>query len=161
MDAKNGKKWKSGSGDEYTYDELCNIVRENSTKGCRIFIGCDSFVVNKNVIFASAICLSDLGRVNRYFFIRNKEPKSKYPVLISRILEEANKTIEIANNLVNNGHIYDNNIEVHLDVSPEGTGNKTSKFATMVKGFVLGAGFECKFKPFAWASQSVADRHSK
>jgi predicted RNase H-related nuclease YkuK (DUF458 family) len=39
--------------------------------------------------------------------------------------------------------------------------NATSKFSDMLKGYVAGAGFECRIKPDAWASQSIADRHSK
>ena len=52
-------------------------------------------------------------------------------------------------------------IELHLDVSPFAAKEGTSKFSEMLKGYVQGYGFECKLKPNAWASQSVADRHSK
>jgi predicted RNase H-related nuclease YkuK (DUF458 family) len=31
----------------------------------------------------------------------------------------------------------------------------------MLRGYVTGAGFECRVKPNAWASQTVADKHSK
>ena len=31
----------------------------------------------------------------------------------------------------------------------------------MLKGYVQGYGFEYRLKPDAWASQSIADRHSK
>ena len=50
-------------------------------------------------------------------------------------------------------------IELHLDVSPFGTNNGTSRLFEMLKGYVQGYGFECRLKPNVWASQSVADRH--
>ena len=53
------------------------------------------------------------------------------------------------------------NIELHLDVSPFSAGNATSKFSDMLKGYVQGYGFDYRLKPEAWASQSIADKHSK
>ena len=53
------------------------------------------------------------------------------------------------------------NIELHLDVSPFNLNNATSKYSDMLKGFVQGYGFEYQLKPNAWASQTIADRHSK
>ena len=52
-------------------------------------------------------------------------------------------------------------IELHLDVSPFSAGNATSKFSDMLKGYVQGYGFDFRLKPNAWASQSIADKHSK
>ena len=58
-------------------------------------------------------------------------------------------------------NIESENIDLHIDVSPFNLKNGTSKFSDMLKGYVAGAGFECRIKPDAWASQTVADRHSK
>ena len=52
-------------------------------------------------------------------------------------------------------------LELHLDISPFSAGNATSRFSDMLKGYVQGYGLNCKIKPNAWASQSIADRHSK
>ena len=54
-----------------------------------------------------------------------------------------------------------NNIEVHIDASPVEAKMKTSRFIEMLQGYVTGAGFIYKVKPNAWASQTVADKHSK
>ena len=53
------------------------------------------------------------------------------------------------------------NIELHMDVSPFTAGNGTSKYSDMLKGYVQGYGVDFKLKPDAWASQTVADKHSK
>ena len=52
-------------------------------------------------------------------------------------------------------------IELHLDVSPFGLNNGTSKYSDMLKGYVQGYGIDYRLKPDAWASQTVADKHSK
>ena len=52
-------------------------------------------------------------------------------------------------------------IELHLDVSPFGANNGTSKYSDMLKGYVQGFGVDYRLKPDAWASQTIADKHSK
>ena len=63
--------------------------------------------------------------------------------------------------LMNEHDFNPQDIELHLDVSPFNIKNGTSPFSDMLKGYVQGYGFQCKIKPDAWASQSIADRHSK
>jgi predicted RNase H-related nuclease YkuK (DUF458 family) len=58
-------------------------------------------------------------------------------------------------------NVPDAEIELHLDISPAHKQNGTSQFADMLTGFAKGSGFNVKIKPNAWASQSVADKHSK
>ena len=53
------------------------------------------------------------------------------------------------------------NIELHLDVSPFAANNGTSKYSDMLKGYVQGYGVNYRLKPDAWASQTIADKHSK
>ena len=69
--------------------------------------------------------------------------------------------MELAEFLMTEYNLDPDNMELHLDVSPFHANNGTSKFSDMLKGFVQGSGFSCKLKPNAWASQSIADRHSK
>jgi len=52
-------------------------------------------------------------------------------------------------------------IELHLDVSPLGLNNGTSRYSDMLRGYVQGFGIDYRLKPDAWASQTVADKHSK
>jgi predicted RNase H-related nuclease YkuK (DUF458 family) len=52
-------------------------------------------------------------------------------------------------------------IELHLDVSPFNLNNGTSKYSDALKGYVQGYGLDCRLKPDAWASQTIADKHSK
>ena len=51
------KQWTSGSGKNFSFDEVVNILNLYVRNGAKIFIGTDSFIANKKVCFASALCL--------------------------------------------------------------------------------------------------------
>lgn len=153
-------KWFTGSKEFINFSEILKISKESVYKNSKIFIGTDSFVSSEKVTFASAICLHG-NNISRYFFCRQKENYIKYGNLSVRITEEVRRSVEIAEFLMDSHDFDPKNIELHLDISPLHLNNGTSKFSEMLKGYVMGYGLECKIKPNAWASQSVADRHSK
>ena len=152
--------WVSGSGLRTNFSKICENIAVALKDKSKIFIGTDSDVKKRQVTFCMAICIYGNCR-SSYYFSRIKENDNRYPDLISRITEETRLSIELAEHLHNIVGIDKSNIELHLDVSPLEKGTKTSKFSESLKGYVLGTGYECKLKPNAWASQSVADRHSK
>ena len=153
--------WITGSGQEITFSEICRSLNPLLRSGSKLFIGSDSNISKRKITFCKTICIHGLRDHSRYFFKRTKVDTKKFPNLISRITEEARLSIELAEYLTNNHSIPLAKIELHLDVSSTNLNNKTSKFCDMLKGYVNGAGFECKIKPNAWASQSIADKHSK
>ena len=95
----------------------------------------------------------------RYFYKENLQ--MKYSNLVGRITEETRRSVEIACLFMYEYSIEPKNIELHLDVSPFGTNNGTSKYSDMLKGYVQGYGVDYRLKPDAWASQTIADKHSK
>jgi predicted RNase H-related nuclease YkuK (DUF458 family) len=155
------KNWTTGSNQQIDFYEILKVMKEHIIRGARVFIGSDSFISSKKVCFASAVCLygSDLG--GRYFFFKEYENKKPHDILISRITEETRRSLEIACFLMEEYSFDPSLIELHLDVSPFAAGNATSKFSDMLKGYVQGYGFDFRLKPDAWASQSIADKHSK
>ena len=72
------KEWTAGNNNKISFDELIKILKSYNLKGSKIFIGTDSFITNRKVIFASAICLHGKSVSGRYFFIREKEDSKKY-----------------------------------------------------------------------------------
>jgi len=152
--------WVSGSGNKKEFKEVIQVLKTSIASGSKIFIGTDSFKTKNRVNFATAICLFG-GDTSRYFFARESVSKNKYDVLVTRITEEVRRSVDLAEHLMKIENIKSKNIELHIDVSPFNLKNGTSKFSDMLKGYVAGAGFECRIKPDAWASQTVADRHSK
>tara|TARA_B100000131_G_scaffold299628_1_gene320292 strand:+ start:247 stop:741 length:495 start_codon:yes stop_codon:yes gene_type:complete len=154
------KKWISGSGTVHSFDEVSNMVSLHS-RGSKIFIGSDSFLTKKRTCFVTAVCLLTKNKGGRYFLYKEYLKTNQFNVLSVRITEEVRRSIELAEYFMNTYSILPQNIELHLDVSPFGTKNGTSKFSEMLRGYVQGYGFGCKLKPNAWASQTVADKHSK
>ena len=155
------KRWTTGSDKIVPFENLISIVKSYVESGSKIFVGSDSFISKGKVCFASTICLHGSRLGSRYFFYKEKENSSKYINLVSRITEETRRSIELAELLFIKHDLDPAIMEVHIDVSPFHAKNGTSKFSDMLKGYVSGHGFECKIKPNAWASQSVADKHSK
>ena len=93
------------------------------------------------------------------FFRKVFDKRQNFPSLVQRILREVQDSIEIGMNIAE--HVPQAKIELHLDISPAYKNNGTSKISEMVTGYAKASGFDCKIKPDAWASQSVADKHSK
>lgn len=161
MNILNGKNWSSGSGKSQNFQKILEQVSEHSQKNKKIFIGSDSFISRQKVCFVTAVCLLSEGRGSRYFFYKESVPVRHYTILSTRITEEVRRSIELAELFMNESNMPPEMIELHLDVSPFAAKEGTSRFSEMLKGYVQGYGFACKLKPNAWASQSVADRHSK
>ena len=155
------KNWTTGSSQNIDFYEILKIIKEYTIKGSKVFIGSDSFITSKKVCFASAICLYGGEKPSRYFFFKEKIASKNFIALVSRITEETRRSVEIGCLLIEEYGFDPKSIELHLDVSPFSAGNATSKFSDMLKGYVQGYGFDYRLKPDAWASQSIADRHSK
>lgn len=155
------QKWSTGSGVSIDFYEILKIVKEHITSGAKIFIGSDSFISQKKVCFASTVCLYGPNTPSRYFFFKETLPSKVFSALVSRITEETRRSVEIGCLFMDEYGFNPQAIELHLDVSPFSAGNATSKFSDMLKGYVQGYGFDYRLKPDAWASQSIADKHSK
>ena len=155
------KKWITGSGFKIDFYEILQIIKNHTLQGSKIFIGTDSFISNQKVCFATALCLHGGTGPGRYFFYKDKEDSKSFSVLIARITEEVDRSIQLAQLLTQEYKIKSSFIELHLDVSPKSAEEGTSKFSDMLRGYVRGYGLDCRLKPDAWASQSIADRHSK
>ena len=154
------KSWTSGAGDEYGFNSVCEDIKNHLANNGKIFIGTDSFLTGKQCIFATAICLhgatGQLG--GKYFFKRSTALKGNFSELLLRMLKEAQDSIVIAMEL---SEIFpEADLEIHLDIG-SGKKNKTRKFISALTSYAKSAGFKCKVKPYAWASASVADKHSK
>tara|TARA_B100000989_G_C19520988_1_gene464136 strand:- start:652 stop:1137 length:486 start_codon:yes stop_codon:yes gene_type:complete len=155
------KKWITGNDKEIDFYDLLSLTRAYLRQGAKIFIGSDSFMSKSKVCFASAICLHGGENGGRYFFYRENISKLQFLNLVARITEETRRSVEIACLLMDEYNIKPADIELHLDVSPFGTNNGTSRYSDMLKGYVQGFGVDYRLKPDAWASQTVADKHSK
>jgi len=155
------QQWHSGNGEKTSFSKILEIVKQHSKENGTVYVGTDSFFVKDQCTFSNAICLYGANgqKGGRYFFVRKKVPKKGFSNLAVRMLKEAEETIEIAKVISETNPSI--KIELHLDVSSADKQEKTSHLAKMLIGYVKGSGYECKIKPYAFAANSIADRHSK
>jgi hypothetical protein len=152
-------EWHTGSGKQLGFREILNKILKHHTNNGTIFIGTDSFSEKKACVFATSVVLlgADGQKGGRYFI--KKEKVTKPVSFYNRILQEAERSIELALKIT---EIFpDLDLEVHLDISAEDKNEKTSPMAKMLMGYTIGSGFKCKIKPNSFAATSVADKHSK
>ena len=152
--------WYSGCGEEIDDASLSKEISQHIKAKGKIFIGSDSMIRGHGCVFASAICLhgADSQKGGKYFFNRKEEKSKSYKSLQARIMKEVEKSINIGLKLLEE---YPNaEIEIHMDV---GTTKKsqTRGLVETLRGWATSVGFKSKVKPYAWASASVADKHTK
>ena len=152
--------WHFGSGKSVTFEEVLKEIIVYSTGNGIVFIGCDSQIIRGDCIFSTAICMhgADNQKGGYYFFIREKLKRNDFPNLILRLLKEVEKSINMGYKIMDS--IPTANIEIHIDANSKRTA-ATGKYIDMLTGYVRASGFDFKIKPEAWASNSVADKHSK
>ena len=153
--------WNTGSKDIIKFNDIIEQIRKHTLLNGTVYIGTDSFFIKNKCIFATAICLygADKQKGGRYFYIKTSLNKKQFPELSIRMIKEAEKTINLANHIVE--LIPTAKLELHLDISPQENNEGTSHLAKMLVGYVKGSGYECKIKPDAFAAASIADKHSK
>lgn len=76
----------------------------------------------------------------------------------ARMFYEATLALETAQSIFDNTEALP---VIHLDASPSGGTEVTSAFSDELNGYVVGCGFECVLKPWAFVASGIADKHSK
>ena len=153
--------WRSPNGKPLTLSEIFKEIKLHARNEGKIYIGTDSYIDKDRCAFATAICLHGANgqKGGKYFFRKVFYKRQNFSSLVQRIMHEVQDSIETA--LFISEEVPTAKIELHLDISPAHKNNGTSKMSDMLTGYAKASGFECKIKPDAWASQSVADKHSK
>ena len=90
--------------------------------------------------------------------MRSVERSKSLETLRHRITCEVERSIEVAMRVIEFNP--DANVELHIDIGSTNM-SKTRDLKEPLGGWVLGSGFSYKIKPEAWASASVADKHTK
>jgi predicted RNase H-related nuclease YkuK (DUF458 family) len=152
--------WHSGSGKPVSLEEILKCIHSHTRNNGSVYLGCDSQIYREKCTFSTVVCLHGADDQNGgyYFFRREKENRSSYPTMLTRLLKEVELSVELGYNILEQNPETD--IEIHIDANSK-KDQPTGKFAEMLMGYAKGAGFRCKIKPDAWASNSIADKHSK
>jgi len=143
------------------FSEIISLISSNENYS--IYVGCDSHAAkgtNNKYLFAIVVCLISNSRSNsgnKYFYCRGVH-KRVFKTLKERLTEEVSFSAQVAMDI---NKIFPNRIvTLHADSSND-MKNKSAQFTEMFRRWAMGIG--CKFasKPDAWASTSIADKHSK
>lgn len=131
------------------------IIREQANgHRLKVCVGSDSHVYGDEISYATAVVFIREGK-GAFTFIRKQREFQKISIK-ERMLNEVNKSVEIAYAICSILEIYDVEMEVHADINtdPEFKSNVALKDAM---GYILGMGYVFKAKPYAFASSNCAD----
>ena len=131
------------------------IIREqNLGYQLKVCIGSDSHVYGNEIQYATAIVFVRKGK-GAFTFIRKQKEFQKISIK-ERMLNEVNKSVEIAYRIFEILEKYNVEMEVHADINtdPDFKSNIALKDAM---GYILGMGYVFKAKPYAFASSNCAD----
>lgn len=145
--------WCDISGKTSTINEVIARV-EN---GHEVHVGSDSQLVGGMWRVATVICIYNPGRGGIYFFSKKIEKKDMFRSLEERLLSEVAESLETADMIRS---LKDIKVCVHADVNSDSSA-KSQKTMTRVISYVNAMGYECLVKPKAWASTTIADKHTR
>lgn len=131
------------------------IIREQANgHRLKVCVGSDSHVYGDAINYATAVVFIREGK-GAFTFIR-KEREIQSISIKERMLNEVNKSVEIAYAICSVLDTYGVEMEVHADINtdPDFKSNVALKDAM---GYILGMGYVFKAKPFAFASSNCAD----
>jgi len=131
------------------------IIRELANgHRLKVCVGSDSHVYGDEISYATAVVVIREGK-GAFTFIK-KQREFQTISIKERMLNEVNKSVEIAYAICSILEMYDVEMEVHADINtdPDFKSNVALKDAM---GYILGMGYTFKAKPFAFASSNCAD----
>ncbi|MPS71707.1 MAG: hypothetical protein E2590_00980 [Chryseobacterium sp.] len=131
------------------------IIRELANgHRLKVCVGSDSHVYGNTISYATAVVVIREGK-GAFTFIR-KQREIQTISIKERMLNEVNKSVEIAYTICSILETYNVEMEVHADINtdPDFKSNVALKDAM---GYILGMGYTFKAKPFAFASSNCAD----
>ena len=152
--------WRKFNGDPIELpiiDAVENVIRRETEKGyhLKVCIGTDSQVKGNVTDFATVIVFLREKR-GAFMFIHQERTSQKMSIK-ERMLNEVQKSIDIAYKLCDLLDLYDVDLEVHADINTNPM-FKSNQALHEAMGYILSMGFVFKAKPEAFASSYCANK---
>ncbi len=153
-------KWRKLNGEPIIDDistEVEHIILKEKENGykLKVCIGTDSQVTGESTEFATVIVFV---RPKHGGFMLISSEKTKRPFsLKERMIEEVNRSIQIAYKICPLLDQYQVDLEVHADINTNPQFKSNSALSEAM-GYILGMGFVFKAKPDAFASSYCANK---
>lgn len=143
--------FKKFTGEEIdTFKYIKDYVADKDN--IEILVGTDSQNKNNYTIYSTVIALYTPGHGAHCIFKRWKTKKEK--IRNTRLLNEVEASLNIANELVNNGCPKPKYIDIDINPNPKYKSNEVYQVA---KGWIEGMGYEVRYKTLAPLVTSMAD----
>lgn len=138
-------------------DAVQYALRSEKGKGfdVKVCIGTDSQVKGSVTEFATVIVFVRKG--NGAFMFISKELRTESYCIKQRMMQEVNKSIEVAHHLSDMLRSMNVAMEVHIDINRHKAFKSNEAFNDAV-GYITGMGFAYKAKPHAFASSCCANK---
>lgn len=151
--------WQNMSGRFFT-DPIETLVKEaiireqNLGHTLKVCIGSDSHVYGNEIHYATAVVFVRKGK-GAFTFIR-KQKEFQNISIKERMLNEVNRSVEIAYRIFEILDEFKVEMEVHADINTDAE-FKSNIALKDAMGYILGMGYVFKAKPYAFASSNCAD----
>ncbi len=138
-------------------DEIRDILmyERNAEHDISVCIGTDSQVKGGITEFATVIVFIRKGK-GGFMYISNEVCKRRMSVK-QRMLEEVQRSIDVAYSLCDLFIAFDVAMEIHADINTNPNFKSNEAFKDSM-GYITGMGFAFKAKPHAFASSSCANK---
>jgi hypothetical protein len=131
------------------------IAEKANGHNLKVCIGTDSQVKGKEIEFATVIVFIRKGKGG--FMYIQKELVERKMAIKERMLDEVNRSVNIAFKLCNIFTQFKVEMEVHVDINTQPHYKSNAAFKEAM-GYIMGMGFAFKAKPQAFASSSCANK---
>jgi predicted RNase H-related nuclease YkuK (DUF458 family) len=148
----NGKRIMQSISEEVKQSIQTELINGNNLRIC---IGTDSQVKGNCIEFATVIVFIRKGN-GGFMFIR-KETVMQQMNIKERMMQEVNRSIEVAYGINPVLDAFNINVEIHVDINTS-EAFKSNTALKEASGYVSGMGFHFKAKPQAFASSSCANK---
>jgi len=152
--------WFDGQKKSRTFSEILSFLKESLDFSPLFIIGTDSQPHKEGTQFVTAIAILSCSKDydSKYFYFKH-EPKV-IEGLYNRMFEEAQMSINLVEQI--RSETSGGEVEIHLDISPSDSQNRTSQYSNSLTSLVKAYGISSvKVKPNSWCASFIADAHSK
>ena len=140
----------NGTPVEDLADYVKNYLRAN--QGISLSVGTDSQNIGGSSVYATVVAFRHPGKGVHYVLSKKREPI--IGDMITRLFKEAEDSIKVAEYLRENGVYQPISIDVDYNEDEQ---HRSHKLIPMVKGWILGLGFEMNTKQQIQVASIAAD----
>lgn len=140
---------------------ISDISKYRELHELRFYVGCDSQIHGKEIVYTKAIALRKVGHGALGYYSRQREEVGRFKNHRERLFEETYRIVEVAKWLddiiLEHGYIVE---QVHADLNPS-SDFLSNCVVSQCLGYIKAMGYTGVIKPDSWVSSKIADIKTK